>query len=164
LKQDPAFAGDLLEAEAGIRMSIVDKSSGAWRLTGPIWFGVACLTAIVLQFVSAYFIFPRPETDAIAFLPAAISFARGEGLVNPLYYLAWATDPQEVGRYTFHAPLFPWLVGSLMPDGEVSTAFGVIAGIRAATFLLLGLLLFRIAKRHGVQRSALFCKRHLDPT
>src|SRR5690242_16927756 len=86
-----------------------------------------CLVAIAIQFISATYIVPMPEIDAVAFVPPAIEYRATGELTNPIYPLAYNTDPTGGSRFVLHAPLFVWLVGSIMPEANPQSAFLTIA-------------------------------------
>src|SRR5262245_45285038 len=92
-------------------------------------------------------------TDAVGFVPAGIFFRQGAGLINPGYE-ATSLDPLKQGRLITYPPLFPWVVGALMPTTEPSAAFVVIAGLRALSLCGFLFLLGRAFRRAGIQEGA----------
>ncbi len=61
-------------------------------------------------------IYPTPGTDSRVFIPAALFYSRGLGLINPLYdvsVLGMVTDVQNSVKFNYYVPFFPMLLGSL---------------------------------------------------
>lgn len=52
-----------------------------------------CVLSIAIQLTSALYVLLLPQTNAIAFVPAAIHYNTSGELANPAYPLAYATDP-----------------------------------------------------------------------
>jgi hypothetical protein len=113
---------------------------------GGILLVLACLIAVSVQTISAAFIVPLPFPDANAFIPAAVTFRSTGTLANHIYAAAYLYDPAHLGRFIFYPPLFPWLVGSLMPTATPRAAFAVLAAFRILTILALALLIVRAAR------------------
>ncbi len=97
---------------------------------------ISCLMVVI----SAVYMFPIPGGDAVAFMPAAIRYSSGFGLDNPIYPLSFATDIKHLGRFCQYPPLFPWIVGFLMPSPTTKSAFlilGLFSSISICLFIIL---------------------------
>jgi len=108
---------------------------------------IAAVVSCLLIVLSALYMFPLPGTDARAFIPPAIRYSSGAGLDNPISPLAFDTDLQNQDRFYFYTPLFPWLVGFLMPKATTQAAFMVAAIMRVVAVAWLSFLLVKIANR-----------------
>lgn len=100
-----------------------------------------------LVYLSALYVFPLPDGDAVFFIPTAVRYASGAGLDNPINQLVFETDVQNRGRFCFYPPLFPWIIGMLMRQATAQSAFLVIAGMRIIAISWLAVLLVQIVKR-----------------
>src|SRR5438128_4143680 len=60
--------------------------------------------------------YPVFDGDSGSFLPVAISYARGEGLVNLIWHPFYVYDTRYPGNFTWHGFLYPMLLGSLAPS------------------------------------------------
>ncbi|MEI6426838.1 MAG: hypothetical protein WCO45_00410 [Pseudanabaena sp. ELA607] len=96
--------------------------------------------------ISAIYMFPIPGGDAIAFVPAAVSYSAGNGLKNIIYLLSFITDVQHQGRFSHYPPLFPWLVGALMPHHTVQAAFFILGLFSLISIGIFTFLLLKIVK------------------
>ena len=83
-------------------------------------FKVLCysLTAAVCVILIFYAlnVDPTPGTDSRVFIPTALLYAHGAGLINPLYdvsVVGVATDIHSAIKFNYYVPFFPMLLGSL---------------------------------------------------
>ncbi len=98
---------------------------------------VATAVAIIL-FLYGYHIFPIPGTDAVVYIPTAYLYAKGHGLINPLYYITQITDPSNQNLYNYYVPFQAHLLGilsSIKPDYRTIFTW-------CALFSITGLLLY----------------------
>lgn len=112
------------------------------------FFVASGLFAVAIQFYCALAVFPLPLTDALVFIPTAVSFEAGNGLINPLFdylYMGYLNE-DGVPRFISHAPVFPWLTGALMPFSGPKGAFVVLALFKAITLSLFAFLVWLNAK------------------
>jgi hypothetical protein len=112
------------------------------RLRGWVFAATGLLCAAM--FVSGREVFPPPRGDAIGFVPAAIEFRAGHGLVQPIYPL-YLTAADGSSRLSYPLPLFPWLVAALMPANGPRAAFEVVALFRVLSLLAAAALFLRAA-------------------
>lgn len=99
-------------------------------------FLLAVAIIFILALYAAY-VYPIPGTDSIVYIPTALLYAKGEGLINPLYYVSELTDPTGGHRYNYYVPLQSMLLGALSrikPD--VRTIFMWCWAINAGAMLL----------------------------
>jgi len=92
---------------------------------------IPAVLSSLLLIAFALCVFPIPGTDSLVFLPAAVSYARGQGFTNPLYYVADFTDPTHTHRFNYYVPLFSWvmgLVGRLYADVRTIFLFCALLG------------------------------------
>lgn len=98
---------------------------------------IPAVLSSLLLIAFALCVFPIPGTDSLVFLPAAVSYARGQGFVNPLYYVADFTDPTHTHRFNYYVPLFTWLMGMVgRVYADVRTIF-LFCALLGSTGLLL---------------------------
>jgi len=76
------------------------------------------LTAVVSLILILYGlnIFPTPGTDSRVFIPAALLYSQGAGLVNPLYdvsVVGVATNVTNAIKFNYYVPFFPMMLGTL---------------------------------------------------
>jgi len=76
------------------------------------FYAFAIFVCIIL-FSYALCVFPIPGSDSIVFLPPALSYSRGLGFTNPLYFIARYTDLTHANKFNYYVPLYPFLLGSL---------------------------------------------------
>ncbi|MCC6546476.1 hypothetical protein IT570_04845 [Candidatus Sumerlaeota bacterium] len=105
-------------------------------------FSVTALLVAIL-FLFAWHAYPPPNGDSLAFIPAAISYARGDGLISPVWKYAVTLDPTGAHRFLNHGPYYPIVVGALMPKADV---YGALFAIRLidSVVLLLGACVGRL--------------------
>ena len=61
-------------------------------------------------------VFPTPGTDSRVFIPTALLYSQGFGLVNPLYdvsVVGVATDVTNAIKFNYYVPFFPMMLGTL---------------------------------------------------
>lgn len=108
--------------------------------------------AIVLSSVKVLFassVYPLPGADSNAYMPAAIVYANTGKLENPVFSLA--DNPVvrlDDHRFLWQPPLFPMVIGALMPTADARNAFVTLSIISSIT-LSINLLIWLIA----LQRS-----------
>ncbi len=76
------------------------------------------LTAVVCVILILYGlnVYPTPGTDSRVFIPTALLYSHGLGLINPLYdvsVVGVATDIHNAIKFNYYVPFFPMLLGSL---------------------------------------------------
>ncbi len=95
----------------------------------------------VILILFALNVYPTPGTDSRVFIPAALLYSHGLGLVNPLYEVAvlgMVTDAQEAMKFNYYVPFFPMLLGSLSKiHPGVKTVFFI-----CSLFSIAGLFLY----------------------
>jgi len=89
------------------------------------------LVVMAYSFFSAWVCIPIPMVDSHLFVGTAVRYAQGHGLTHPAYFLRHL-DPMGLDRVVTYPPLFPWLVGALMPSTDPRWAFLLIAAMRLA--------------------------------
>ena len=104
---------------------------------------LALLCALLLAY--GYFSFPVPLEDSIVYLPPAINFCAGKGLINEVFPIAKVLDPLGQGRLIYNVPLFPWLLGKLMWQPTPQNAFFVISLLNSLSLCLSGFLFYHAA-------------------
>lgn len=78
-----------------------------------VWGTIILLSFIQLLF--AFYRYPLAGSDAIAFLPAAINFANGDGLTNNVYHITRFLNGENQPPYFInYPPIFPLLFGYLL--------------------------------------------------
>ena len=87
---------------------------------------LTALLAASLLLAFGIFAYPPPYTDSINYLPTAINFHAGKGLLNEVYPMARTLDPLGQGRFLHHMPLFPMLLGALMWQTSAQNIFIII--------------------------------------
>ena len=95
------------------------------------------LVVMAYSFYSAWVCIPIPMVDSHLFVGTAVRYAQGHGLTHPAYF-SRHLDPTGLDRVVTYPPLFPWLVGALMPSTDPRWAFLLIAAIRLAQIGLWG--------------------------
>lgn len=68
---------------------------------------------VVILVLYAFYIFPIPGTDSVVYIPAALLYAKGQGLANPLYYITRVTDLTHTNRFNYYVPFQAQLLGWL---------------------------------------------------
>lgn len=97
---------------------------------------VAALPAALSVFVlMASGRFPL-DGDAISFVPAAESYAKGWGLVNRLYDVTFAYSPANDGRFIWHGFLTPMVLGALAFPADYQGVCHAMAFVALAALLL----------------------------
>ena len=76
------------------------------------------VTAVVSVILILYGlnIFPTPGTDSRVFIPTALLYSQGFGLINPLYdvsVVGVATDITNAIKFNYYVPFFPMMLGTL---------------------------------------------------
>jgi hypothetical protein len=80
--------------------------------------------------------FPQPGVDSGAFVPAGITWAIYGEPTNPAYVDAVRADPEGLGRYVYHGPMFPWFIGILTGCRTADQALTVIYALSAFNVVL----------------------------
>ncbi len=101
------------------------------------------LTAVLSVILVLYGlnIFPTPGTDSRVFIPTALLYARGFGLVNPLYdvsVVGVATNVSNAIKFNYYVPFYPMLLGTL---GKINPGIKTIFFI-CSMFSIAGLFLY----------------------
>jgi hypothetical protein len=104
-------------------------------------------TLVVILFLMGWLVFPTPFSDARYYVGAAVSHAQGHGLNNPIYPTT-TLDPAGLRR-CLYVPLYPWLVGLLMPTATTQAAFAVHGMFSGLCVVLASILLYRAATEEG---------------
>ncbi len=101
-----------------------------------VLFLIACIVATILV-LYAYFIFPIPGTDSMVYIPAALLYAKGQGLANPLYFVTKVTDLTHTNRFNYYVPFQAQLLGWLSQIRPgVRTIFLFCAAFGTSSLLL----------------------------
>jgi len=104
-------------------------------------------TICVLFVVMSEHEYPVWDGDSQCFLPIAISFSHGDGLVNPIWRPAKAYDESHPERLTWHGFLYPMLLAWLTPSSTYIGIRKVVAGIWVLTLLLSSFAVYQEASR-----------------
>jgi hypothetical protein len=96
--------------------------------------GIILLAIAVVYLLYALNVFPIPGTDSSSFLPPALTFAQGKGLVNPFFFASEITDLTGQRLYNYYVPLYTWFLGFWV---------AIIPGIK--TLFVVGALLTTVA-------------------
>lgn len=117
---------------------------------------------IAILFCFAFFKYPVVGEDSARFALPAINFSSGLGLVNEAVdTLTSVTDLTGQGRANYYPPLYPMLIGYLLPRAETSFIFLIIALINSLSILLFALVLYKIIFKKNIyvfdwQKKTLF--------
>lgn len=101
--------------------------------------GILLLAIAVVYVLYAINVFPVPGTDSSSFLPPALTFGQGKGLVNPFYFATEITDLTGNRLYNHYVPFYTWFLGfwvAIIPG--IKTIFVV-----GALLTVMALLLYR---------------------
>ncbi|MBX2905689.1 MAG: hypothetical protein KF744_06605 [Taibaiella sp.] len=112
--------------------------------------GILLLTIAVVYLFYALNVFPIPGTDSSSFLPPALTFGQGKGLVNPFFFASEITDLTGNRLYNYYVPFYTWFLGfwvAIIPG--IKTIFVV-----GALLTTLALLLYRRIIINGTPASA----------
>ena len=114
---------------------------------------VAALGISGLFLMFAFFSYPVPAGDSIYFLVPAVQFAAHGALTTPLYPSEWmidtVIDPTGARRFLFYPPLFPLLMGLIMPQANAYGIFWAIAVVNSGIIFLSAVLFYKITTRLG---------------
>lgn len=101
---------------------------------GLFFFAVGILVILALYAIT---IFPIPGTDAAVYIPTALLYSKGHGMINPVYYFANVLDPSGANKFNYYVPLHPLLLGwvSKIRPG-VKTIFLICWAINVVSLLL----------------------------
>jgi hypothetical protein len=89
------------------------KSSVVVRSKVMVWLSIIILS--LLQLVFSLYRYPLAGSDAIAFIPAAINFSNGDGLINNVYHITRMLNGKDAIPYFInYPPLFPMTFGYLL--------------------------------------------------
>ncbi len=112
---------------------------------------VISLATLLITF--GYTGYPLPGADAVAFIPTAIQFKQGLGLVNEIYDLPLDIGLQTGYRFVYYVPLFPVVLSLLMQDATPQSAFVGIAVLNSLTLAICAFLFYRIALAASPRRT-----------
>lgn len=101
---------------------------------GLFFFAGAIILVLALYAIN---VFPIPGTDAAVYIPTALLYSKGHGMMNPVYYLSKLLDPSGADKFNYYVPLHPLFLGwaSKIKPG-VKTIFLICWAINAASLLL----------------------------
>ena len=92
-------------------------------------------------FVTNKYHYPLLGDDGPCFLPAAIHYAQGDGLIDPVWTPPQVYDEAHPEHFTWHGVLYPMFLGKITPSPTYEGLRSVIVWLRIAT-LILGTLAF----------------------
>ena len=105
-----------------------------------LFYSLTALLSVILVLYGLN-VFPTPGTDSRVFIPAALLYAQGFGLINPLYdvsVVGVATDIHNAVKFNYYVPFFPMLLGTLAKvQPGIKTIFFV-----CSMFSIAGLFLY----------------------
>jgi len=93
---------------------------------------------VALSLLLAWFAwncFPTPLGDSRVFMPPCIAVARGDGLVNHFDQML-TLDPTGQDRWFHYPPLFPEIVGHLMPHATAQSAIRTLGFLGMVAFIM----------------------------
>lgn len=111
-----------------------------------LWCGIALALAALYPGLAGDG-YPVPGGDSIAFMPAVVSQARGEGLYNPIRYQMEQCDPEGQNRFACHGFLMPLLLPHGMARADAPSLLLAVGWLNAATLLLCAWLFYRAGRR-----------------
>ena len=103
----------MINIQSELRLSILTMNIISHKKANLVVWISAILCSIIL-FTFSYNMYPVPDGDSIFFLPTIKSFASSRVLENKLVDLSYNTDLSKSGRFLFHTPGTPLIIGSLM--------------------------------------------------
>jgi hypothetical protein len=120
-------------------------------------FYIVVLTVLILSIIQVYFAlfhYPLMGSDAIAFIPAAINFSNGDGLINNVYHLTrWLNGPNQVPHFINYPPVFPLFMGYLLKiTGNIHINFALI---HIVLMIIFSLFTYQINKKVITWRIAI---------
>ena len=112
--------------------------------------GIVLVVSALLA-IFGYYSYPEMGWDSSGFIPVAINYEKGLGLINQIYWFQFNLDFLWSNNFLYYPPLFPIVVGFFMLKATPQSAYMVIAGINIATIWLATALFLTIAKQ-GVKK------------
>lgn len=130
-----------------MKQPMLNKLKDVFRLPASarhtvIYLAIFFITILFLVF--AYYLYPYPTGDSAYFIPTAINFASGEGLVNKMLGLFSVSDPSGMGKFLILPPLFPLALAWFMPHVSPQGALLVIVAMIFLILLMEALVLMKI--------------------
>ena len=121
-----------------------------------IFFSAALCSVILFAF--AYSMYPVPDGDSIFFVPTIKSFASSRVLENKLVDLSYNTDLSKSGKFLFHTPGTPLIIGSLLSifgDNSYVATFLMLSVVRCASVFIFAKAVF-LSLRFSVSKVRLW--------
>lgn len=106
----------------------------AMKKHGLFFFAAGILLILALYAIN---VFPIPGTDAAVYIPTALLYSKGHGMINPVYYFSKLLDPSGADKFDYYVPLHPLFLGwaSKIRPG-VKTIFLICWAINALSLVL----------------------------
>ena len=102
-----------------------------------ISFYILSIIVCFILILFALYMFPIPGSDSIVFIPGALFYSKGYGLMNPLYYVTKITDLTHTDRFNYYVPFYTYLLGILSKvNPGIKTIFFICALFSSACLLL----------------------------
>lgn len=108
----------------------------------------------IIQFYFALYHYPLMGSDAVAFIPAAINFSNGDGLINNVYHITrWLNGPSQPSHFINYPPVFPLFMGFLFKiTGNIHLNFALI---HIALMIIFSSFAYQINKKVITWRTAI---------
>lgn len=105
------------------------------------YFLIAVISIILIIF--AINVFPIPGTDSRVFIPPALFYSKGFGLVNPLYDITFIEglykSDKNFFQFSYYVPLYPLILGIISKISPgIKTIFFVCSVFSASNLILYG--------------------------
>ena len=106
----------------------------------------AAIVALILT--ARFFVFPPPSGNSAMFIPAAISFTSGKGLIDEVGHIRFVgKDGSDDSRFISYPPLYPMVLSKIMPEASARGAFIAIGIIESVIVLMTAWLMYGVIKK-----------------
>lgn len=105
---------------------------------------IAATLVISALFIFAYYKYPVMGGDPMFFLPVAVNFASGNGLIN----ISTEITSYFNDKFIYYPPLYPIIIGSLLSQPYNSNVYYVLAFINSLIIILSSVLFYKVAVFH----------------
>ena len=105
---------------------------------------LVCCLLLLLLVIFGYFVYPVPYTDVNVYIPPAVSYASSGKLINPVFYL----ESEYGTSFVWLPPLFPMLIGILIPEATSLSAMRAITLFTSISFIMSNVGLFVAIRKH----------------
>lgn len=100
---------------------------------------------LILLLLFGYNSYPPPGSDSCDYIPPAINYSLGNGLVNQIHDISIKFDKLGKHRFLFYPPLFQLLLSFLMWKPTPQCAFIIIEIVNWVAILISALIFYKIA-------------------